>query len=123
MKNEIDLTQFDGHTAGPWREDARQRVHCEEGLIADVRGWGWLQHKEDGERTQDANSRLISAAPALLAEVTRQRAEIAALKADAERYRLALAEIAAIEDKMHGGDWDEIELARKIANTALTIGA
>ena len=50
-------------------------------------------------------------------------AEITALEADAERYRLALVEIAAIEDKMYGGDWDEICLARKIANTAMNAGA
>lgn len=32
----------------------------------------------------------------------------------------ALTKIAAIEDELHGGDWDEIEEARDIANAALT---
>lgn len=31
----------------------------------------------------------------------------------------ALKAIAAIEDKLDGGDWDEIEQARQIANDAL----
>ena len=39
---------------------------------------------------------------------------------DAQRYRAALERIAAIEDKMVGGDWEEIEEARKIANEALS---
>lgn len=36
--------------------------------IADVRGWGWLQYLPgdgEGERMQDANARLIAAAPQL----------------------------------------------------------
>jgi hypothetical protein len=47
---------------------------------------------------REANIRLICAAPDLLA---------------------ALKQIAAIEDKMNGGDWDEIEDARQIAQAAI----
>lgn len=36
-----------------------------------------------------------------------------------ERFRAALEQIAAIEDKMYGPDWEEIEQARDIANKAL----
>lgn len=36
-----------------------------------------------------------------------------------ELYEKALHEIAAIEDELEGGDWDEIEEARKIANSVL----
>ena len=39
--------------------------------------------------------------------------------AEIERLVEALREIAAIEDEMYGGDWDEIEAARKIATAAL----
>jgi len=34
-------------------------------------------------------------------------------------WRTALRRIAAIQDQMQGGDWEEIELARNIANAAL----
>ncbi|KVU10698.1 hypothetical protein WK62_05400 [Burkholderia ubonensis] len=36
-----------------------------------------------------------------------------------EAAEKALSQIAEIEDKMFGGDWDEIEEARRIANAAL----
>lgn len=36
-------------------------------MIADVRGWGWLQKLPNGAEIQDANGRLIAAAPELLA--------------------------------------------------------
>lgn len=45
---------------------------------------------------------------------------IAALS-QAEEYRDALEMIAEIEDDLWGGDWDEIERARVIANEALGI--
>jgi hypothetical protein len=41
------------------------------------------------------------------------------LYADYEKVVAALHAIAAIEDKMVGGDWDEIEEARTIARKAL----
>lgn len=31
-------------------------------MIADVRGWGWLQYKTDGAKRQDANGELIAEA-------------------------------------------------------------
>ena len=39
-----------------------------------------------------------------------------------EALRVALKNIANIEDKMYGGDWDEINEARDIANAALAQG-
>ena len=42
-----------------------------------------------------------------------------AAEARAERLAEALRKIEAIEDEMEGGDWDEIEAARKIATAAL----
>lgn len=65
------------HTPGPWRYIQRgtqiwgksvggcQMVESEH-LIADVRGWGHLQYLPDGAEVQDANGRLIAAAPDLL---------------------------------------------------------
>jgi hypothetical protein len=67
-------------TPGPWRYEQtplpqvwsesvieggsnleKRRIH-----IADVRGWGALQYREDGAAMQDANGLLIAAAPELL---------------------------------------------------------
>lgn len=42
-----------------------------------------------------------------------------ALEKERDRLRVALEKIAAIEDNTSGGDWDEIEEARKIAKEAL----
>jgi hypothetical protein len=50
-----------------------------------------------------------------LADHARASARIAELEQQLEQARKALSDIAAIEDKMFGGDWDEIEQARAIA--------
>jgi hypothetical protein len=58
-------------TPGPWvysQED--QQVHLPgdpSKLIADVRGWGWLQKLPEGAAIQNANGKIIAAAPDLLA--------------------------------------------------------
>lgn len=59
------------HTPGPWEYDGLSYVsrNSREGeMIAHVRGWGWLQKKgEDaGIEEQNANGRLLAAAPDLL---------------------------------------------------------
>lgn len=64
------------HTPGPWKVDEDGFVWgCCPGpafmkeahfLIAEVRGWGYLQYRAGGERIQAANARLIAAAPELL---------------------------------------------------------
>ncbi|AND74942.1 hypothetical protein pf16_19 [Pseudomonas phage pf16] len=46
--------------------------------------------------------------------------KLAMVEAQLNAAKEALAKIAAIEDEQHGGDWDEIEEARNIANAALT---
>jgi hypothetical protein len=38
-----------------------------------------------------------------------------------EIMEMALFKIAAIDDNLEGGDWDEIEEARQIANRALSL--
>lgn len=83
---EIDLMQFEGHTAGPWRVGADLRYV--------VLGAGRLSRngmaislcklsENSGIRTAEymPNAALIAAAPDLLAEVKRQAAEIERLKA------------------------------------------
>lgn len=59
------------HTPGPWSyENESQTVYVGDQIegrwIAQVRGWGWLQKLKNGEEVQDANGRLIAAAPELL---------------------------------------------------------
>lgn len=67
------------HTPGPWRVDEDGFVWgCCPGpafmktahfLVAEVRGWGYLQYRADGEQVQAANARLIAAAPELYEEL------------------------------------------------------
>jgi len=65
------------HTQGPWKyEKLVQKVYgrsvggCSmqesDHMIADIRGWGHLSYLPDGAEIQDANGRLIAAAPDLL---------------------------------------------------------
>lgn len=61
--NPVDLESLRGHTPGPW----------EEGTIAHVYSRGMDNVALPFEQRR-ANSRLISAAPALLAELTERRA-------------------------------------------------
>lgn len=82
------------HTPGPWIAEGSE-------MNATV----WVRGP-DGKRvcsvkrceTDFDNARLIAAAPDLLE---------------------ALQKISAIDNLMHGGDWDEIEQARDIARAAL----
>lgn len=83
----IDITKFDGHTPGPYYVEHLRIYASDTRDVADVRGWGWLRYRNDGASQMDANARLFAAAPDLLAEVIRLRAEVAALTADAGRYR------------------------------------
>lgn len=62
-------------TPGPWKVDEDGFVWgCCPGpafietahfLVAEVRGWGYLQYRADGEQIQAGNARLIAAAPEL----------------------------------------------------------
>jgi len=65
------------HTKGPWQYKQRGtqiwgrsvggcRLEESNHLIADVRGWGHIQYLPNGKDVQDANGRLIAAAPELL---------------------------------------------------------
>ena len=82
----IDITKFEGHTPGPWSvgpwfdNDGQPEIVIEHmtpsgNLVPAVAIGGLIG--------QEANARLIAAAPDLLAEVIRLRAEVAALKGGA----------------------------------------
>ena len=56
------------HTPGPWKAEKNGEVVCAQNgdKIADVKGWGRLQHKPDGLGELMSNARLIAAAPEML---------------------------------------------------------
>ena len=103
-KKEIDLEQFEGHTAGPWHVD---RDEYPEATILDV-----AHHNSDGKTRRvvaevfngsyneghptgedEANAKLIAAAPELLREVRRQIGEILLLRHEVKlRDAVAYAE-------------------------------
>jgi hypothetical protein len=70
----IDITQFKGHTAGPWSVAPTQEVVNAAGVVlADIAGGYWWE----SERPPiGPNSVLMAAAPDLLAEVIRLRAAL-----------------------------------------------
>jgi len=43
-------------------------------MVADIRGWGHLQYLPDGDKIQDANGKLMAAAPDLLKELMESNA-------------------------------------------------
>jgi len=59
----VSETKF---TPWPWEyEPHGQMIMTDNGqkMIADIRGWGWIQYLPEGEKIQDANGYLIAAAP------------------------------------------------------------
>lgn len=59
-------------------------------LIAQVRGWGYMQYMQDGEQIHAANARLIAAAPELyemLSEVLSSIERVACGGENAVRFR------------------------------------
>lgn len=102
----MDLTQFDGHTPGPWQcilsnPLAHGDVVTFEGeVVARIRGWGWLQKLPDGAVQQDANGRLVAASPDLLAEVRRLTAEAADLRRERDELRTQVHIITSERDEL-----------------------
>ena len=103
--SEIDLTQFEGHTPGPWKVGYRAldiwapSAKRGEAKIFDVRGWGYLTGKGDGAlglsedqaiAIQTANANLAAAAPDLLA----------AYKAALARAEAAEAEVKKLAEEL-----------------------
>ena len=103
MTNKTDLTQFEGATEGPWAA----RPKCKKGrfdgyyapfvgqeygsggtvLNIQVRG---IEPEEVWLGLNDADARLIAAAPTLLSELKSEREENAELQAQVERLRASL---------------------------------
>ena len=54
-----------------------------------------------------------------LMKLGRERLAHAETRAERDRLRAALGKIAAIENRIVGGDWDEIEEAREIVRALL----
>jgi hypothetical protein len=91
-----------GHTPGPWHvrtlDGSIGTVDANDITVAQAQEVS-AADRNAGHSVRIANTRLIAAAPDLLE---------------------ALTKIAAIEDLMYGGDWDEIEQARQIARAAIS---
>lgn len=76
--------------------------------------------KTDGERKYFRHIKKVSNPNWTPFSVPMSDSEIiASLQATNAKMRQALERIAAIENRHHGGDWDEIEEAREIARQAL----
>ena len=92
----VDLTQFEGHTPGPWKPcRANEDYNGFYWKPADEEEWRNMEEQpyvniespharvtsaHDYFQFRPADARLIAAAPDLLAECIRLRAELAALK-------------------------------------------
>lgn len=105
----IDLDKFENFTPGPWIGVSRSLPKKgQKHEIRQNKAGAWIV----GEVNFPRDMELIAAAPDLLALAKQQRDEIA-------RLRQALTYISDIEDRLTGGDWDEINEARDIAKRAL----
>jgi hypothetical protein len=82
------------HTPAPWVYCAKsRRVTAENGdqLIADIRSWGLL-HLTNHKQIQNANGRLVAAAPELLAALERVVSQFAIYYSKGEGHPLILSE-------------------------------
>ena len=111
------------HTPGPWKVDEDGFVWgCCPGpafmktahfLVAEVRGWGYLQYRADGEQVQAANARLIAAAPEMyeaLEELRDKVWRIIDLHRDSEaraEANMALERANAALAKVRGDEGEE----------------
>lgn len=108
------------HTPGPWKVDEDGFVwgylpgsHMKEPrfLIAQVRGWGYMQYMQGGEQIHAANARLIAAAPELyemLSEVLSSIERVACGGENAVRFRAEWIEDAkAALAKARGEEGEE----------------
>lgn len=85
----IDLTQFEGHTPGPWAVYPKDFQ-----IIVDTRGYIVACAVKDWMvpnilQSVEINSRLLAAAPDLLAELKAARAEVSRLTAIVSRPDIA----------------------------------
>lgn len=122
MTDRIDLTQFIGHTDGPWRScpytmyilaseigGCNMDLH-EDFVVAQPRGWGCLSyHGNDyAIAKQKANSKLAAAAPSLLAEALLLKSEVEDAQ---DNYDGAMSDIdGLVEAVLKGSGLRHIEL-------------
>src|SRR5574343_1355743 len=83
--------QSELHTNGPWNFDGDSLIIWGEFKgnplhIATVRGWGTLQYEPNGKSIQEANGRLLAAAPELLQALKACRDKIAYMQTHGEWY-------------------------------------
>lgn len=100
-REKVDAAQFESGLApllAKWEDANVQRVYS---ILNDE-----LEHKSDEEHWEGYCARWI------VGEL------IDPLNAEIERLEGLLREIAAIPNSLSGDDWDEIEKARAIANSA-----
>lgn len=105
-----EVDQFAGHSAGPWKVfrhegEAWCEIHAPEygdNGIATVWGLG-------GPAANEANARLIAAAPDLLRERVALRAEVARLKIAAADALGGWRYIRNVHGDLGGVGWDRVE--------------
>jgi hypothetical protein len=101
------------HTPGPWSCDEYGNIAgppIEGGAtmkpatftVAQVRGWGHLQYRKDGAEMQDANGRLIAAAPELLAALKECHLELDTRQGRDHRNHDLISSITALITKAQG---------------------
>lgn len=101
----LDFDAFNGHTPGPWASNLVPEVYAvrEPGNCPEIASLPWSRMEKQGKRSEAlANAALIAAAPALLAECRRLRAEN-------ESMRLAGRELAADLDAAESLIYDAYE--------------
>lgn len=91
---DLDLTQFEGHTPGPWWCHGQMWIEGGGVTLADLAG------------AYEADAALMTAAPALLAEVKRQAEEI-------ERLRDALAYVVRAWESVPGGGMVHVNVIQR----------
>ena len=101
------------HTPGPWNYAQRGtqvwgrsvggcRLAESDHLIADIRGWGHIQYLPNGAEVQDANGRLIAAAPDLLDKLKEAVAVLEAFKFQSQTAAQVLDEANLVIAKATG---------------------
>jgi hypothetical protein len=108
---------MEGVTPGPWvvKYDSGE-THLfmnGESQMCDMAYYPWVPENPCDWRFIAAARTLV---PDLLAALEQAQARAEAAEAEAERLRDALRMISEIENKMYGGDWDEIEEVSPFSN-------
>jgi hypothetical protein len=112
---QLDLSQFEGHTPGPWYED-------EDGYTMGNATDDDADLVAETKFERDVDSRLALAAPKLLAEVKRLRAELAQEKVEYE-HASAQADAAITERREARRECDRLRRERTKFDCRYTLGS